>query len=88
MKIENEKLTLSLCEDALKGLAALVWRFRSGSLEQDYWNESPEDLHADTMFICQTIIATLDGVCNHIAEVGNSLDRKEIEEHHEAKKGV
>ena len=78
MDFTDEKLKLSLCEDSLKGLAALVWRFRSGSLEQKYWNQSPEDLQADMSLICQAIISCLNGVCDDIAEIGDSIDYKEI----------
>lgn len=85
MTFETEQVQLAQIEDALHGLANFTAMFKSGVLEQEYWNKTPEQVHDETIEICQTIITCLNGVCYEIKEVGNSLDRMEIKQHHEEK---
>ena len=73
----DEKVRLIWCEESLKGLATLTEIFKSGYLEQDYWDKTPLQAHKDTRQICQTIISSLNGIAAELASIGNSLDDKE-----------
>lgn len=86
MTFEDEKLKLAQCQDALRGLANLTGMFKSGVLEHEYWEKTLDELQADTIEICQTIITCVRAVDNELYEVGESIDRKEIEEHKKALK--
>lgn len=74
----EERLKLIWCEESLKGLATLTEIFKSGYLEQDYWDKSPIQAHQDTRQICQTIISSLNGIATELANIGHSLDDKEF----------
>ena len=76
--ILDEKVQLALCEEAIQGLACLTEIFKNGYLEEDYWDKSPIQAHKDTRLILQTIVTSLNGIAEDIANISRSIDEKEF----------
>lgn len=77
LNMSDEQLKLIWCEESLKGLATMTEIFKSGYLEQDYWNKSILDTHKDTREICQTIITSLHGIADEVSRIRESIGSKE-----------
>lgn len=89
MEIGNfiaEQNHLFKCSDALKGLATLTMLFKSGMLENEYWLKTPEQVHDDTIEVCQTIISSLNNIAEELTEVCRSIDDKEFKQKKENEK--
>ena len=74
----DEQYHLFKCSDALKGLATLTMLFKSGMLENEYWLRTPEQVHDDTIEICQTIISRLNNIAEELTGICSSIDDKEF----------
>lgn len=79
LDINDEKLRLMWCEESLQGLATLTDIYKKGCLEQEYWNKSEREKMTDIERILQAIVTSLNGIASEIGQIGDSIDRKEIE---------
>lgn len=76
----DESLRLVWIEESIKGLATMTEIFKSGYLEQDYWNKNILDTHKDTREICQTIVTSLNGIAEQVEQIRHSIEEKEHKE--------
>ena len=77
MNINDEKLRLIWCEEALQGLAKLTANYKDGYLEMK-WDSDPVKTHETTREILQAIVTGLNGIADEVAKIGDSLDDKQI----------
>lgn len=77
LNISEELLRLSWCEESLKGLSDLIEVYKTSVIEDDFISCDYNKEH-----MLQSVISSLRGFAEEISRIGNSLDRKEIEESH------